>query len=59
MINVTFAFKQNIFLFGLYILVDFKLGLIDQYIIGPLVGVFKVGYPDFGYPKFRISENFG
>jgi len=30
----NFTFKQNNFVFGLYILVDSILGLIGQYIIG-------------------------
>jgi len=42
MINVTFTFKQNIFLFGLYILVDYILGLIVQNIILQLVCVLVV-----------------
>jgi len=42
MINVTFTFKQNIFLFGLYILVNCILGLIVHYIIGLLVCVLVV-----------------
>jgi len=42
MINVTFTFKQNIFLFGLYILVNCILGLIVHYIIGLLVRVLVV-----------------
>jgi len=42
MINVTFTFKQNIFRFGLYILVDCILGLKVQYIIGLLVCVLVV-----------------
>jgi len=50
MINVTFTFKQNIFLFGLYILVDCILGLIVQYIIGLLVCVVVV-WPSLTYPN--------
>jgi len=42
MINVTFTFKQNSFLFGLYVLVDCIVGLIFQYIIVLLVCVLVV-----------------
>jgi len=50
MIIVTFTFKQNIFLFGLYILVDCILGLIVQYIIGLLVCVL-VDWLTLTYPN--------
>jgi len=50
MIIVTFTFKQNSFLFGLYILVDCLLGLIVQYIIGPLVCVLVV-WQTLTYPN--------
>jgi len=50
MINVTFTFKQNIFLFGLYILVDCILGIIVQYTIGLLVCVLVV-WLTLSYPN--------
>jgi len=57
MINVTFTFKQNIFLFGLYILVDCILGLIVKFIIGLLVCVLVVWqtltYPNI--PSFYVQ----